>query len=317
MAFEHDGKRVYFNADSPDFCFVKHIDSEYNDAECSETKREVWKYIPGNREITRTVHTKYAADIYRRLRLPAFGKATKMPPSATTSYGDEVFMEWNPMVFFTSDGKLHKILQKYKTEYETNNDYVREKIILDSNCTKYSPWYWTNNTEYEYMAYIEKNCKTVLDPPIRFRNIERQPDCEVQQTTTHRLSTRTDAPPPSANPPARTGGFFSINKIKQKVDGTTAPRERVQDEVAFRLMNFYSLVGVKPDDIKNFMCHYGADPNMYMRIVIPRDKETGENRNRAFVNFRSQEELDTVYNILANQQLIFEDSVVDIQRFED
>lgn len=315
MAFEHDGKRIYFNAESPDFSFVKHIDSEYNDTECSETKREVWKYIPGNREITRTVHTKYAADIYRRMRLPAFGKAAKMPPSATTSYGDEVFMEWNPMVFFTGNGKLHKILDKYKTEYETRDGYVREKIILDSDCTKYSPWYWANNTEYEYMTYIEKNCKTVADAPIRFRTIARQPDCETQQPVplpTSRSATDTQTPPAT-----RTGGLFSINRIKQKVDGTTANRERVQDEVAFRLMKFDSLVGVKPDDIKNFLCHYGVDPNMYMRIVIPRDKETGENRNRAFVNFRSQEELDTVYNLLANRQLIFEDSVVEIQLFDD
>lgn len=316
MAFEHNGKRIYFNADSPEFSFVRQIDIKYNDEECSDTKREVWKYIPGDREITRTIHTKYAPEIYRRMRLPAFGKAAKMPASATTTYGDEVFMEWNPMAFYTGSNKLHPTLQKFRQEYDTNNGYVRDKVIMNPDMTKYSPFYWHDNTQYELMTYIANNCKIVQKPPIWFRNQGQE-------------SSQATANPESATQPVfavskkeRFGelsqgserpGTFSINRIKQKVDGI---RERVENEVAFRLMKFNSLVGVRPDEIKRFICDYGVDPEMYMRIVIPRDKETGENRDRAFVNFKSQEDLDTVYDILANQRLMFDGAIIEVQLFD-
>lgn len=316
MAFEHNGKRIYFNAESPEFSFVRQIDIKYNDEECSDTKREVWKYIPGDREITRTIHTKYAPEIYRRMRLPAFGKAAKMPASATTTYGDEVFMEWNPMAFYTGSNKLHPTLQKFRQEYDTNNGYVRDKVIMNPDMTKYSPFYWHDNTQYELMTYIANNCKTVQKPPIWFRN---QGQGSSQATANPESSTQ---PVFAVSKKERFGelsqgserpGTFSINRIKQKVDGI---RERVENEVAFRLMKFNSLVGIRPDEIKRFICDYGVDPEMYMRIVIPRDKETGENRDRAFVNFKSQEDLDTVYDILANQRLMFDGAIIEVQLFD-
>lgn len=316
MAFEHNGKRVFFNADSPEFSFVRQIDIKYNDEACSDTKREVWKYIPGDREVTRTVHTKYAPEIYRRMRLPAFGKAAKMPSNATTTYGDEVFMEWNPMAFYTGTNKLHPTLQKFKQEYETNNGYVRDKVIMNPDMTKYSPFYWQDNTQYELMTYIANNCKTVQKPPIWFRNQGR----ESSQAT---MNTESAAQPVFAvskkertvelSQGSERPGTFSINRIKQKVDGI---RERVENEVAFRLMKFNSLVGIRPDEIKRFICDHGVDPEMYMRVVIPRDKETGENRDRAFVNFKSQEDLDTVYNILSNQRLMFDGAIIEVQLFD-
>ena len=312
MAFEHNGKRIFFNADSPEFSFVRQLDIQYNDAECSETKREVWKYIPGDREVTRTIHTKYAPNIYHRMRLPAFGKAAKMPASATTTYGDEVFMEWNPMAFYTGTNKLHPVLDKYMKEFKTNNCYVRDKIILNPELTKHSPFYWQDNTQYDYMAYIEKNCKTVNKPPIWFRdNKPESANASVEGSSqapvfvaskTERLA---DAGRGASQP-----GTFSISRIKQKVDGT---RERVENEVAFRLMNFNSLVGIRPDEIKQFICDQGVPTDMYMRVVIPRDKETGENRNRAFVNFKSQEDLYTAYNILSRERLLFDNAIIQVE----
>jgi hypothetical protein len=295
---------------------VRQIDIKYNDEECSDTKREVWKYIPGDREITRTIHTKYAQEIYRRMRLPAFGKAAKMPSSATTTYGDEVFMEWNPMAFFTGTNKLHPTLQKFKNEFETNKGYVRDKVIMNPELTKYTPYYWNDNTQYELMTYIANNCKTVQKPPIWFRN-------QGQESNQAAMNTETNTQPVFAvSKKERFGelsqgserpGTFSINRIKQKVDGT---RERVENEVAFRLMKFNSLVGIRPDEIKRFICDHGIDPEMYMRVVIPRDKETGENRDRAFVNFKSQEDLDTVYDILSNQRLMFDGAIIEVQLFD-
>lgn len=313
MAFEHNGKRIFFNADSPEFSFVRQIDIQYNDEECSDTKREVWKYIPGDREVTRTIHTKYAPEIYRRMRLPAFGKAAKMPASATTTYGEEVFMEWNPMAFYTGTNKLHPVLEKFKKEFETNNGYVRDKIILNPDLTKYSPYYWYNNTQFEFMSYIEKNCKTINKPPIWFR------DTKPETVPVQQVEGSSQAPVSTVSKTERLAevgmgadrpGTFSISRIKQKVDGT---RERVENEVAFRLMNFNSLVGIRPDEIKRYICDQGVPDDMYMRVVIPRDKETGENRNRAFVNFKSQEDLDTAYDILSRERLLFDGAIVEVQ----
>ena len=81
-------------------------------------------------------------------------------------------------------------------------------------------------------------------------------------------------------------------------------------------MKFNSLVGIRPDEIKRFICDHGVDPDMYLRVVIPRDKETGENRDRAFVNFKTQEDLDTVYNILSNQRLMFDGAIIEVQLFD-
>jgi len=317
MAFEHNGTLIYFNADSPEFSFVRQIDIKYNDEECSDTKREVWKYIPGDREITRTIHTKYAQEIYRRMRLPAFGKAAKMPSSATTTYGDEVFMEWNPMAFYTGTKKLHPTLQKFKQEFDTKNGYVSDKVIMNPELTKYTPYYWHDNTQYELMTYVANNCKTVQKPPIWFRNQGQE-----SSQTTSTAGSDPIAPVFTVSKKELTGerslgserlGTFSISRIKQKVDGT---RERVENEVAFRLMKFNSLVGIRPDEIKRFICDHGIDPEMYMRVVIPRDKETGENRDRAFVNFKSQEDLDTVYDILSNQRLMFDGAIIEVQQFD-
>jgi RNA recognition motif-containing protein len=224
-------------------------------------------------------------------------------------------MEWNPMSFYTGTGKLHPTLQKFKQEFETNSGYVSNKIILNPELTKYSPYHWNDNTQYEYMTYIANNCKTINKPPIWFRNQVQ----ESSQTSSSSSETPMSAPMFTVSKNERTAenslgserpGTFSINRIKQKVDGT---RERVENEVAFRLMNFNSLVGIRPDEIKRFICDYGVDTEMYIRVVIPRDKETGENRNRAFVNFKSQEDHDMVYNILSNQRLMFEGAIIEVQ----
>lgn len=316
MAFEHNGKRIFFNADSPEFSFVRQIDIKFNDEDCSDIKREVWKYIPGDREITRTIHTKYAPEIYRRLRLPAFGKAAKMSSSATATYGDEVFMEWNPMAFYTGTKNLHPTLHKFKRDFETNNGYVSDKVIMNPELTKYTPYYWQTNTEYDYMTYIANNCKTVQKPPIWFRNQGQESSQATINTNSatqpvFTVSNKERLVEPSQG--RERPGTFSINRIKQKVDGI---RERVDNEVAFRLMKFNSLVGIRPDEIKRFIYDNGVDPEMYMRVVIPRDKETGENRDRTFVNFKSQEDLDTVYNILSNQRLIFDGAIIEVQLFD-
>lgn len=315
MAFKHNGKLIFFNAESPEFSFVRQLDIKYNDEECSETKREVWKYIPGERELTRTINTKYEPEIYRRLRLPPFGKGAKMPNRATTTYGEDVFMEWNPMAFYTSTGKLHPILQKYIQEFEENNGYVRDKIILNKELTNYTPFYWNDNTQYEYMSYIEKNCKIVNKPPIWFRD-NKPSDSQVEDTCKFNVPQTSIFAVPKKERQSEVGrgvdrpGTFSINKIKQKVDGS---RERVENEVSFRLMKFNSLVGIRPDEIKRFICDQGVSSDMYMRVVIPRDKETGENRDRAFVNFKSQEDLDTVYNVLSSRRLLFDGVVIEVQ----
>jgi hypothetical protein len=333
MAILFNGKTVLFNEKNPDFLFVKHLDTQIIDEECTEVTKEEWIFKPDNRTITRTITTKYAPDIYRRRRLPPFGKGGH---TSSTTYGEEVFMEWNPMVFVTKDGSVHPAIKAYIDEYNQNGGYVRHKLILDESKGESKRHIWERCVDYQRYKEVARNAKTVqADKPILFRpeitknqEVPARAPATWSQKMADYISSSNQQQQPAPIRDQRE--LFSIQHIKNKQNGgggrfskpdnrysrTSDSRQQQerQPEVAFRLINFSSLIGVRPEEIREYLEEHGVES--YMRVVIPRDRETGENKNKAFINFRSQEDLDAAYNILSSQRLIWGNAVINVEYFK-
>ena len=103
------------------------------------------------------------------------------------------------------------------------------------------------------------------------------------------------------------------NRLGSNRSTTSTGSDSGSDEFGIRLYEFQSLVDYNNNDIRNLLNKYGI--TRMGRVFIPKDKRTGLNRNFAFVNFRSEEEVTNVLSILESVgRITFDHVVIKVQR---
>lgn len=88
---------------------------------------------------------------------------------------------------------------------------------------------------------------------------------------------------------------------------------QTSDKYGLRLYGFNSLEEFDHNDIRDMLIKHGVQrPG---RVFIPRDRQTNKNRNFAFVNFRSEEEVTQALDILqASGRIAFDHVFIKVQR---
>lgn len=85
------------------------------------------------------------------------------------------------------------------------------------------------------------------------------------------------------------------------------------DKYGMRLYGFQSLEDFDHNDIRQLMQKYGVD--RMGRIFIPKDRQTGMNRNFAFINFNTEEEVTNALDTLSNAgRIMFDHVIIKAQR---
>jgi hypothetical protein len=293
MAFTWKGKQILFNDRSPDWKFIETISYRLDVGTDTEYTVEKWEHIPSNTEHKRQLTTKhYNKAVVHRRQIKPFGRMRmNEDPSKYTTLGEEVFMEWNPAVFLYSN-KLRKHCQKMLAD----PSLIREPIIF--------------NTEYRTVqpAVIDDELDMTL---IQQVNDLYRPDTNAHINFMHRPEKRAVVNPLKAT--------WGIRKSDEELtsqgrtqsmsgsgpSGTFVPRHQRSgpEEATVKLTELGDTSESGPGDIAAFLRKYGITD--FGKITIPKDRETGINRDMTFINFDTVEAANKAVSTLNGQRARF------------
>ncbi len=289
MAFTWNGKLILFNNRSPDWKFIDTISYRLDIGTDTEYTVEKWEHIPSNTEHKRQLTTKhYNKAVVHRRQIKPFGKMRmNEDPSKYTTLGEEVFMEWNPAVFLYSN-KLEKHCKKMLAD----PSQIREPIIL--------------NTEYRTVqpAAIDDGIDMAL---VKQVNDLYRPDTNAHINFMHRPEKRAEV-----NPLKSTWGIRktddelnSQGRANGGPSGAFVPRHQRSgpEEATVKITELGDTSESGPGDIAAFLRKYGITD--FGKITIPKDRETGINRDMTFINFDTVEAAKKAVDILNGQRARF------------
>lgn len=292
MAFTWEGKRVLFNDRSPDWKFIDTISYRLDTGNNTEYTVEKWQHLPSNTEHKRQLTIKhYNKNVVHRRQIKPFGKMrTNEDPSKYTTLGDEVFMEWNPAVFFHSN-KLTKHCHKMLSD----PSLIREPIIFSKDIGK---------ALQAQPAQIEDEIDMTLVQQV---NDLYRPDTNAHINFMHLPQTRKPVNPLKATWGVRKTDeeLASVGKAPSNTNGNFVPKHQRTgpDEATLKLTEMGDTSETGPGDIAAFLRKYGI--TKFGKITIPKDRETGINRDMSYINFDTVEEAHQAAQIINSQRARF------------
>lgn len=290
MAFTLNNQRILFDDRSPDWKFIDTISYQLDVETDTEYTTEKWEHLPTKTEHKRQLTTKhYNKAVIHRRQIQPFGKM-KMneDPSKFTTLGEEVFMEWNPAIFLYSN-KLAKHCRKM-LEYPSQ---IMEPIIFKTDSITVQPAVIDDELDMTLINQINMVFKPDINAHINFM---RCPDTRVPvnplKATWGIRKTDDDLSATNRQPSSSTSGSFVPRHQRSGLEEATVKITELGDT---------SENG--PGDIAAFLRKYGI--NDFGKITIPKDRDTGINRDMSFINFESVEAAKLAIDILNNQRARF------------
>ena len=289
MAFKWEGKLILFNDRSPDWKFLDTISYRLDIGTDTEYTIEKWEHLPSKTEHKRQLTTKhYNKAVVRRRQIKQFGKmAMNEDPSKYTTLGEEVFMEWNPAVFFYSN-KLAKHCQRMLAD----PSLISEPIIFSKENSKAQP------------AMVDEQIDLALVQQV---NDLYRPNTNTHVNFMHRPDKREPANLLKATWGVRkTDEEYAADNLKSNNNtGAYVPRHQRSglEEATVKITELGDTSESGTGDIATFLRKYGI--SNFGKITIPKDRETGINRDMTFINFETVEDAKQAIDILNNQRARF------------
>ena len=289
MAFIWQGNRILFNDRCPDWKFIDTISYRLDIGTDTEYTVEKWEHLPSKTEHKRQLTTKhYNRSVVHRRQIKPFGKMAKNEdPSKYTTLGEEVFMEWNPAVFFYSN-KLSKHCQRMLAD----PTLIREPIIFNKENSKAQP--------------------AMVDEQIDLALVQQINDLYRADTNAHINFMRRPEKREPVNPLRATWGVPKTenelnitDRATNSLSGAFVPRHQRSgpEEATIKITELGDTSECGTGDIAAFLRKYGI--SNFGKITIPKDRETGINRDMTFINFETVEDAKQAVDILNNQRARF------------
>ena len=290
MAFNFNGKLILFDNRSPDWKFIDTISYSLDISTDTEYIVEKWEHLPTKTEHRRHLTTKhYNKAVAHRRQIKPFGKMRmNEDPNKYTTLGEEVFMEWNPAVFLHSNK-----LRKHCLKMLEDPTQICEPIILNMDICKVQPAEIDDAIDMSLINQVNQALRPDINAHINFmhRPEKRAPVNPIKATWGIR---KTDEELASA------GRQTSTTK-----SGYFVPRHQRNgpDEATLKLTEMGDTTDAGPADVATFLRRYGI--TNFGKITIPRDRETGLNRDMSYINFETVETAKHAADILNGQRARF------------
>lgn len=288
MAFTWEGKQVLFNDRSPDWKFIDTISYRIDIGTDTEYTIEKWAHVPSNTEHKRQLTTKhYNKDVVHRRQIKPFGKMrTNEDPSKYTTLGEEVFMEWNPAVFFYSN-KLSKHCRQMLAE----PSLICEPIILNKDISKAQPAQIDDEIDMALLQQVNDLYRPNTNAHINFMHMPEKRAAVNPLKATWGIR-KTDEELAAVGRPANYNSAF-------------IPRHQRSgpEEATVKITELGDISDCGPGDIAAFLRKYGISD--FGKITIPKDRETGVNRDMTYVNFDTVDAAKLAVETLTNQRARF------------
>ena len=286
--------------------------------------------------------------VTERLLIKPFGKATDSVQNKNiTTFGEDVFIEYNPTFFLgkrglaMADNYLKNVIHSY-----SKNEPVTEIIILKSEFTV--PDIERNNSYLKNIDELTKqdNCHDWWgDDNINDKINAQNNTLDINQEAKYKLSVTELIPEvidklnvanklindmTSQIPKSLDVIKFRTlptNTVNNKSEARFAPVKRninadkinndklthidFDDNFSIRLSNFSN-----PDDlttyaIKDILNEYIG--NIKFKVSIPRNKETNQNKDFAFINFISETDLNSAFELLTAQRIFMDSAILYVE----
>lgn len=283
MAFIHDGECIFFNEYCHDWKFIDVI-SYILDAETdTEHIIEKWEHTPTNSTHMRNMSiTHYKKDVIHRRQIKPFGRMKNGDSSKHTTLGEDVFIEWNPAIFFYND-KLTNYCKRMINKPST----IREPIILNKEINQSQPSMIDDEIDISLVNQVNKLYRPDTNMHINFMN---QPE--------HRSP---------INPLKATWGKHKSDEelAESEKSGAYIPRHQRTGitEATVKITELGDTSDITPGDIASFLRKYNIVE--FGKITIPRDRETGINRDITYINFDTVIDANLAIESLNNQRARF------------
>lgn len=273
MAFEHNGKRIYFNDESPDFKFIKTIKHEFDVSNMTEYIENEWLHEPSMRNlvVNKTIKT-YDKNVFMRKLIPQFGKMVGEDPSKYTTIGEEVFMEWNPLVFVGNNK-----IKKYCEDRLKNPELVREKLILNMDNRSYQPAWFEDMLDIDEINLVNSLYKSVPGKHIDFINTQNVGKSVRQPQLLNRA-------------PA-----VYVPRHNRTTESTA------MSDISIKLTNLGDMSDITTYSIAALLRKYNITE--FGKINIPKDRTTGLTRDIIYVNFDTETIAMNAVDILTSQRV--------------
>ena len=304
-------------------------------------------------------HFSTPKSVSERHEFKPFGKANDVVQNKNiTTYGEDVFIEYNPMVFlgkqglYRADAYLKNVIHSYAknipvteiivlksefTEPVVERDYsylknISEPTNQDNSKDKRQDkstehWDWwgddnindkinSQNTDYEqtpeYKCSIAELIPEVLEK-LQIANKLIRDMASLNPKTLESVKFRTLLPNTVTTV---SGGRFA--PVRRNIENNTdrLHNDRLNhadfdDNFSIRISNFSN-----PDDlttyaIKDILYEYMGD--IKFKVSIPRNKETNQNKDFAFINFISEADLHKAFELLSAQRIFMDSAILYVE----
>jgi hypothetical protein len=234
-----------------------------------------------------------------------------------TSFGDEVAMELNPMLFIGNKGE--KVLDTYLESAIRNlakdppvpvplihlkdEFYVRQQVMETYEGD--IPDWWN-----------DENILTQELPKSERRNIYKVPEFVYEKVTVinnliRSFPIKREALGPvqfRELPAGRDGGapsYFVIPVRRQAAAGQQQQPQRgvFLGEYSIRVNNVSDPDGLNMNEFRDFLCENGLPECFNYKITHPKDKETGDHRDFLFLNFNDEKDMKEAFDLLIEKRV--------------
>ena len=245
-----------------------------------------------------------------------------------TSFGDEIAMELNPMIFLGNKGE--QILDRYlkraiidlskdppvpvplihlRDEYSTRQPV---NVLAEGEERPATPDWWGDENINSYIA------AEALPKP-EPRNIYKVPEFVYDKVFVINNLIRSVPIKREAQGPVQfrelpigdsaSQSYFVIPVRRQGATPTSQQHQSMRgggiflSEHSIRVNNVDDPDGLNMNEFRDFLCENGLPEYLNYKITHPRDKETGEHRDFLFLNFNDEGDMNEAFEILSAKRI--------------
>jgi hypothetical protein len=283
--------------------------------------------------------------VAERQEFKPFGKAIDTVQNKNiTNYGEDVFIEYNPIVFLGKQGNrradayLNHVINAYaKNEPVTDIIMLKAEFADNStfdklqNAQSYSnTWDWwgdddinekinayelnnsllnaQNGINHKQKITITELIPEVIDKIHIANKLIREMasfNPKSHDTVTFRNLQSTTARPTHSN--AR------FEPVRRNMDNHADKQTHADfdDNYSIRISNFSDPDSLTTYSIKDVL--YEFMDNIPIKVSIPRNKETNKNKDFAFINFVSETDLNNAFEQLSKQRIFMDSAILYIE----
>jgi hypothetical protein len=280
-----------------------------------------------------------------RQAFKAFGNATNITANKNlTTYGDVVYMEYNPALFLGSRGSTY--LNKYMKDIASafgkdeplkyvitlkSTDLNDKKITVGAHTPKQdecqpTQWDWWGDDDINAKINCEKynynpthNLSTSAITQDLITDVVDKLSVAKKIIGDYRIPVENDGPAPASiifrdikpTQSSSTGGLFTPRALQNKAKSSSTDHMNIlhiDDNYAIRVSNFTDTFDLTPYDVKDIFVDYIGD--IRYNVSIPKDRETNFNKDFAFLNFQCEQDMMAALAALQNQRIYFDSSIL-------